>query len=241
VRYSDPARSLITVPAEFKGVLAVEPVAAGYHRPVRLCDRPLRVRPGRRRRSCRDRAGAGTEHVGYGACVYHGGEEPRVKEAWRMAIGIAQELNVSPWDALLLEVRRSAGRCRWLDERLHVTNVREDERATLARALEADDDPEAPPDPGLSPALRRLLGESRAERRHLAVVSKAAIDAGVAERVVRQLELEGGLVAAAIVAGLDLLDLTPEQRGDALAAAHAHLTAIGSNPFGPSALGPGVT
>lgn len=142
-----------------------------------------------------------------------------------MAMNVAAQLNVSPWDALLLEVRRSAGRCAWLDARLAEDVSRDETRRAAEHVL--DDPADVAADLGGLPAgVRSLLRESRNERRHLAVVSKAAIDAGVAERLVRQVELEGQLVAAAIVAGLDVLALDPDQRARALAAAHARLTEL---------------
>lgn len=146
-----------------------------------------------------------------------------------MAIEVADQLNVSPWDALLLEVRRSAGRCAWLDARLAAVVRRDDERREVERVLD-DRDAGQEDDGGLPRGAGSLLKESRNERRHLAVVAKAAIDAGVAERLVRQVELEGQLVAAAIVAGLDALALEPEQRARALAAAHTRLNELEAAP-----------
>lgn len=174
---------------------------------------------------CTAAPGEGTDHEGLGACRLHGGNRRSVREAWKMARSIADELNVSPWDALLTEVRRSAGRCAWLDQRLADAAERDDSRRELERAV-SDDGTPSDDDGGLPPGLRALLRESRAERRHLAVVAKGAIDAGVAERLVRQVELEGQLVAAALVAGLDALNLTADQRSAALAAAHQKLLAI---------------
>jgi len=182
-------------------------------RPQSRCDRP---------------PGADTDHEGYGACRRHGGNRTRVRKAWQMARSIADELNVSPWDALLAEVRRSAGRCAWLDGRVADAARADDARRQRDELERAADDDSVPneDDAGIPPGLRVLLRESRAERRHLSVVAKAAIDAGVAERLVRQVELEGQLVAAALVAGLDALSLTADQRATALAAAHQRLLAI---------------
>lgn len=187
----------------------------------------------RRNRLCSMPAGYKTNHLGLGSCRYHGGSAWQVEEAWRMAQEIALELDVTPWDALLLEVRRSAARCAWLDERLNAA-VRQD--STLIIDPDTRDEILLPA--GLRPDLRVLLIESRNERRHMARVAKAAIDAGVAERLVRQIELEGRLVAEAVGAGLDALELlvtlTDEQRAAAVHAASERLLMIEKPTFEPT-------
>jgi hypothetical protein len=131
---------------------------------------------------------------------------------------VARELQVSPWDALLLGVRLAAGRVAWVDDELR--------RATMASDGDAN-----------VPAVRNWLKESRLERALLARTAKAAIDAGVAERLVRQVELEGQLVAEVLGRTLDALELTSEQRQLAFATAHRELLALesgsGGNAAGP--------
>ena len=117
---------------------------------------------------------------------------------------VARELNVSPWDALLMSTRLAAGRVAWVDQQL----------AEVVK--QQDGDPS-------SPAVRGWLKESRNERNLLARTAKAAIDAGVAERLVRQVELEGRLVAEVLGRTLDALDLSAEQRQAAFATAHREL------------------
>jgi nucleotide-binding universal stress UspA family protein len=119
---------------------------------------------------------------------------------------MARELDVSPWEALLLAVRLAAARVAWVDDQLRSTANAEDGNPTDHRVL-------------------RLLDESRRERRLLASTAKAAIDAGVAERVVRQIELEGKVLADALDAALVATGAGPEARLVALEAAHRHLTA----------------
>lgn len=117
---------------------------------------------------------------------------------------VARELDVSPWEALLKATRLAAGRVAWVDVK-------------LAEAVAASDG-----EPG-SPAVRRWLDESRRERTLMARTAKAAVDAGVAERLVRQVELEGRLVAEVLGRTLDALELTAEQRQTAFATAHREL------------------
>lgn len=153
--------------------------------------------------TCQHLAGYGTAHAGYGPCKSHGSKD--VHEGWVSALDVARELNISPWEALLKNVRLAAGRVAWVDEQLREVVARNDGDMN-------------------KPEVARWLKESRMERTLMAKMAKAAIDGGVAERLVRQTELEGQLVAAALVAALDKLDfLTTEQRTLALAAAQQHL------------------
>jgi hypothetical protein len=117
---------------------------------------------------------------------------------------IADEEQISPWDALLRATRLAANRVSWVDQQ-------------LAGAIAANDGDEA------VPVVRGWLKESRNERNLLARTAKAAIDAGVAERLVRQVELEGKLVAEVLGRTLDALELTAEQRQQAFAVAHREL------------------
>lgn len=124
-----------------------------------------------------------------------------------MALEVARELDVSPWEALILAVRRAAGRVAWVDEQL------------TASTRENDGNMDAG-------VVRRWLAESRKERALLARTAKAAIDAGVAERLVRQVELEGQVVAEVLGRVLDRLELDPDQRQLAFATAHEQLLVI---------------
>lgn len=124
-----------------------------------------------------------------------------------MALEVARELDVSPWEALLLAVRRAAGRVAWVDEQLtHAT--REHDGESNARPV------------------MNWLAESRKERALLARTAKAAVDAGVAERLVRQVELEGRVVAEVLGRVLDRLELGPDQRVAAFEAAQEALLVI---------------
>lgn len=169
------------------------------------CKKPKRGGAG----ECRMPAGEGTKHTGFGPCRIHGlAKEHR---AWELALDVARELNVSPWEALLKSVRLSAGRVEWID-------------AQLREATRKNDGEEH------APEIRMWLKESREERRHMAQVAKAAIDAGVAERLVRNVEMEGKIVAEVIGRTLDqmsqVLLMTPEQRIQAFEFAHHQLLVL---------------
>jgi len=125
-----------------------------------------------------------------------------------MALEVAAELNVSPWEALTLAVRRAAGRVAWVD-------------AQLSAATHAADGDEAG-----DRTVARWLAESRRERTLLARTAKAAIDAGVAERFVRQVELEGKMIAEVLGRVIDQLGLDPDARVQAFALAQRELLVL---------------
>ena len=123
---------------------------------------------------------------------------------------VARELDISPWDALLRATRLAAGRVAWVDQQ-------------LTEAIAQNDGDMS------QPIINRWLKESRNERNLLARTAKAAIDAGVAERLIRQVELEGRLVAEVLGRTLDRLDLSAEQRQTAFAYAHRELLELESS------------
>lgn len=158
-------------------------------------------------RTCRNYPGEGTVHVGLGYCRSHSSR--KTEEVWEMAMDVARELNISPWDALLHSVRVAAGRAAWVDRQ-------------LADAVRRNDG-----EPGAA-EVKGWLKESRDERLIMSRVAKAALDAGVAERLVRQTELEGEIVAEVIGRVLDKLGLPAEQRVLAFDEAHRQLLALES-------------
>jgi len=109
-----------------------------------------------------------------------------------------------------LAVRRRAARVQWVDN--VITEI-------IKQHIDSDGDPNIPPD-----EVKPWLMESRKEEQLMVRSAKLAIDAGVAEAVVRRLEMEGKVITDALVAGLDSLELTPEQRMTALSVMHNQLT-----------------
>lgn len=159
----------------------------------------------KRGRRCRMLAGENTRHRGYGPCQSHGGA--KAHRAWEKALDVARELNITPWEALLKAVRVAAGRAAWVDAQLAEATRRNDGDASAGE-------------------VRAWLKESRDERMLMARTAKAALDAGVAERIVRQTELEGEIVAEVIGRVLDKLGLPAEQRVLAFDEAHRQLLAL---------------
>lgn len=125
----------------------------------------------------------------------------------------AEELDVTPHEALLGFVRQAAGRAAYVD-----LVVQEQLRKHVEDGGSVLDPPEG---------IDRWLRHSRMERGLAAKTAKAAVDAGVMVALERRLDLEGSLVADAVMAALDAVNLAPEMRMAALGAAQARLLAIG--------------
>lgn len=137
------------------------------------------------------------------------------------------ELNVNPWDAILGEVRRSAYRAAWIDERIDLEAKRERalidsdggdfEKATdyeIAVRLRGDE-------------LRQWIEQSRKERAHLTKVAADAVRAGLSERYIDSLRAEAQMIARALTKALDAADLDDSQRVRASAALREALADMG--------------
>lgn len=150
---------------------------------------------------CTRRAGEGTIHEGIGLCSAHGGNFGKGKAigAILMAMAYADEMNISPWEALLKQVKLLANQVEWLRQQVSMAEVLQGSAALLPGGTAFD--------------LVEML-DRRGDR--LAKVSKMAIDAGVAERFIRQLELEAELMVKAARHALELTGLDDEAQALAL-------------------------
>jgi len=150
---------------------------------------------------CSRGAGRATIHEGVGMCSIHGGNTGRFKAqgAILTAMAFADEMNVTPWEALLSQVRLLANQVRWLRVRVEYAEA------------EHGVDGIKPGGPGWDWVV---LLEARGDR--LAKVSKMAIDAGVAQQLVRQIELESDHMVTAALLTFDRLGIFGAQRDEAL-------------------------
>ena len=164
-------------------------------------------------RMCALKAGQGTQHPGYGTCIWHKGGQKRIEEAWAMAHDIAAEQNITPHEALIGLVRTATSRAAYID-----TIITEQ----LRRHVNEGGDPLDPPR-----QLGPWLKQSREERRLAALTAKQAVDAGVMAALERRLDLEGELVANVLSGVLDSLNLSHEQRMTALGTAQQLLLEAG--------------
>lgn len=192
---------------------------------------------GRRRdgsgKACHRPAGWGTDHAGTGRCKLHGGSTATHRaaareEQARLAVAtLGLPRVVDPGQALLEEVHRTAGHVAWLAS--VVAELGRDE--VVWGVVEEVDRPAGENSPG-GTEVKRKAGPNawvalyQAERKHLAQVSKAAIDAGVSERVVAVYEQIAASYVQVLERVLDRLDLSEEQRVLVPGVVQAELRAI---------------
>lgn len=114
-----------------------------------------------------------------------------------MAHKFAEELDVSPWEALLLVIRITAGRLRYIES---VLAGAKDDRELTGRVSGVDGEPiplgvemggARDGEVNMAQDLSFWVEKSEQERDRLAKVSKAAIDAGVAQLLIEK-ELRAG-------------------------------------------------
>lgn len=137
------------------------------------------------------------------------------------------ELNVNPWDAMLGEVRRSAYRAAWIDERVNL-DVRRERQLMETNGADFDDLVKFEYAVRVrSSELREWIEQSRKERAHLTKVAADAVRAGLSERYIDSLRAEARMIAEALTKALDAANLTPQQRADASEALREALSEMG--------------
>ena len=128
----------------------------------------------------------------------------------RSQIPYAGELQVSPWESILVEVRRSAHRAAWVDER--VEKEAQAERDLEAQAHDWDDTEKFKRvQLAQSRELREWVRLSREERAHGAQVARAAVSAGLSERYIESVQAEAKMIANVLQRSLQAAELTDEQ------------------------------
>lgn len=169
---------------------------------------------------------------GLSKCYIHAGvsresrEDAAVMERARKAVAAyGLPVDISASDALLEEVRYTAGHVAWLREK-----VRELEEDDLVWGVTEESDQQATEFPGVNTTRAAKpnvwLQLYREERKHLVDVAKAAVAAGIEERKVRLAEQQGALVARVIRGILGDLGLSAEQESKAAEAVPRHLRAL---------------
>lgn len=152
--------------------------------------------------------------IGATRCKIHNGGSEIGGKKWqtRMAekavalYGIA--VDTSPTEALLDEVRRTAGHVAWLGRK--ISELGEDDLVEGVTTIEYNADGDrVSHKTKVAPSI--WLDLYQRERRHLVNVAAAAIRANVDERYVRMAERQGELIAGAIEAVLGRLGLSEEQ------------------------------
>lgn len=166
---------------------------------------------------CKLAAGQGTGHVGHGNCKHHGGA---TRNGIRHAASARAETlvqtygiprDITPAAALLEEVRYAAGHVAWL--RGKVAEL-EPEALTwgVAEVAHKSATEFGGTDTTERAALNVWLEAYHRERRYLLDVSKAALAAGVEERLVQLAEAQGLAVVSVLARVFERLALTEAQR-----------------------------
>lgn len=180
---------------------------------------------------CTQAAGWGTPHPGVGRCKLHGGSTPTHVAAGQQELArkametYGRAIDTNPVDALLDEVRWTAGHVAYLRER-----VQEIEQDALVWGLTERTEKGATEFAGVDtteaakPSVWLVLYQ--AERKHLVDVCKAAISAGIEERRVRLAEQQGQVIVGVIQAILGDLRLSAEQRALVPEVVPRHLRAV---------------
>jgi hypothetical protein len=119
------------------------------------------------------------------------------------------ELNISPWESILTEVRRSGYRAAWIDERI-------EREAQAERDLEAQGHDWEPKDYEIarsrqSRELREWIKLGMAERAHGAQVAASAVRAGLSERYIESVQAEARNIAGVLQRALQAAELSDEQ------------------------------
>jgi len=175
-------------------------------------------------------------------CGAHGGRAPQVRaaaaarlaeaEARAVAATFGVPRAVDPGQALLEEVHRTAGHVAWLAS--VVAGLERDE--VVWGVAEETDRPAVYGEDGMQiggglEVKRKAVPNAwvvlyQQERKHLAAVAKAAIDAGVSERLVQVYEQIASSYVQVLERVLDELHLTEEQRRRVPSVVQGQLQAI---------------
>lgn len=186
-----------------------------------------------------------TNHPSKGGmvCKYHGGAVGKIKKkaAERVLVQKAEQarqtlglrMDVGPTEALLEEVRWTAGHVQWLRGQVQsLTSATEtvDHRHPLVWGETQSVDKEATKTPGTdvteSAEVSVWYQLYLKEREHLVSVCAAAIRAGVEERRVKLAEQQGDLIADVVQAILTDLMLSPSQQQLVATVVPRHLVAL---------------
>lgn len=160
--------------------------------------------------TCRRPAGWGTPHPGHGPCKLHGGNTrnhlvaAQAEQARQAVATYGLPRDIDPAAALLEEVHRTAGHVAWLSDR--IAELDEDALAwgpTEVAEKTATEFPGTDTKETARPSV--WLDLYHRERAHLVRVSKAALDAGISERLVRLAEQQGAMLAEVIRRSADAL------------------------------------
>lgn len=167
--------------------------------------------------TCRKPAGWGTKHQGFGHCRLHGGNtESQTKAAQKEMLAesvgtFGLPIEIDAKQALTEELWRTAGHVAWLGNIVETI-----ERDNLVWGMTKQVVGGKDHGKTFAAAPNMWLNLYREERKHLTLVTAAAIKAGIDERRVELEEQKASAISDAFFKTLDALDLTDEQTAKAL-------------------------
>lgn len=174
---------------------------------------------------CTQPAGWGTDHVGYGRCKLHGGNTANGKAAAAklraedMVEGYGLPVDIDPQEALLDELRRTAGHVHFMGQLVAKLNT-----DGLAGPVGTQGSTEGKV---FIPKHEQHVWITmyQEERRHLARVAKSCIEAGIEERRTQLAEQQGLLIAQVIKGVLKDLGVDEDKRVPKIVGRHLHAVA----------------
>lgn len=143
----------------------------------------------------------------------------------RVQVPYSGELQVSPWDATLQEVRRSAYRVEWITAR--VQQEVDEEAKLLSQEHDWEASKFVQARSAQSRELREWIKLEREERAHGAAVARGAVAAGLSERYIESVQAEARMIADVLKTALEAANLSEEQWADATAALRVALADVG--------------
>jgi len=158
---------------------------------------------------CKNRAGAGTTHLGQGHCRWHGGNAPNVRKnilaAEARLMGCPIDMN--PVEAMIWVIRMTAGEIKWLSDQIAEIDLEEDwyEDTIVGRQMNV------------------LVRERTAAQHRLFKFSSEAVKLGLAERAIKLAEQYGETIARFMHGVLGDIELTPHQMQLAKHSVRKHL------------------
>lgn len=144
----------------------------------------------------------------------------------RSQVPYSGELQISPWDALLTEVRRSAYRVEWIQARVEAEAERERDLARQEGEWDKVKDYQLAT-MNQSRELREWIKLEREERAHGAAVARGAVQAGLSERYIESVQAEARMIADVLKRALEAANLTEDQWAAATAELRVALADVG--------------
>lgn len=128
---------------------------------------------------------------------------------YKVQVPYSGELQISPWDSMLQEVRRSAYRVEWIQARVQAEA--DEETKLIAQEHDWDAAKFAIARNAQSRELREWIKLEREERAHGAAVARGAVSAGLSERYIESVQAEARMIANVLQRALQAADLSAEQ------------------------------